>query len=74
MYRYGIENKKTTKIFSQGDAAVCPIMARANHSCKPNAEFVSRKDLGQISFHAHFTILFRRGKTSVFRTIIAAGD
>lgn len=30
----------------EGDAAVCPVMSRANHSCKPNAEFVSRKDLG----------------------------
>lgn len=25
---------------------VCPVMARANHSCRPNAEFVDRVDLG----------------------------
>ena len=30
-----------------GDAAICPIIARANHSCRPNAEFVSRPDLGR---------------------------
>ena len=30
-----------------GDAAICPIIARANHSCRPNAEFVSRPDLGK---------------------------
>lgn len=29
-----------------GDAVLCPVMARANHSCRPNAEFVTRKDLG----------------------------
>ena len=29
------------------DAVLCPIMARANHSCRPNAEFVTRKDLGK---------------------------
>ena len=25
---------------------VCPLMARANHSCRPNAEFVARIDKG----------------------------
>ena len=25
---------------------VCPLMARANHSCRPNAEFVARIDQG----------------------------
>jgi len=29
-----------------GDAALCPMMARANHSCRPNAEFTTRRDLG----------------------------
>lgn len=28
------------------DAALCPLMSRANHSCRPNAEFISRPDLG----------------------------
>jgi len=30
-----------------GDAALCPTIAMANHSCRPNAEFVSRPDLGK---------------------------
>lgn len=29
-----------------GDAAVMPVMARANHSCSPNADFVTRIDQG----------------------------
>jgi len=29
------------------DAAICPTIAMANHSCKPNAEFVTRADLGK---------------------------
>ena len=28
------------------DVVVCPLMARANHSCRPNAEFVARIDQG----------------------------
>ena len=28
------------------DVVVCPLMARANHSCRPNAEFVARIDKG----------------------------
>ena len=28
------------------DAVLCPVMARSNHSCKPNAEFITRTDLG----------------------------
>jgi len=30
-----------------GDAALFPQMAMANHSCRPNAEFVDRTDIGQ---------------------------
>ena len=38
------------------DAVLCPIMARANHSCRPNAEFVTRKDLGVNHLRAIYTI------------------
>jgi len=38
------------------DAVLCPIMARANHSCKPNAEFVPRKDLGLLQLRAMYVI------------------
>ena len=31
-------------------------MARANHSCRPNAEFVTRKDLGVNHLRAIYTI------------------
>ena len=31
-----------------GDAALCPDIARANHSCRPNAEFICRPDLGKM--------------------------
>jgi len=30
-----------------GDAVLCPVMARANHSCVPNAEFITRRDQGE---------------------------
>ena len=30
-----------------GEAGLFPVMARANHSCCPNADFVSRTDLGE---------------------------
>jgi len=30
-----------------GDICVCPTMARANHSCRPNADFYTRIDLGE---------------------------
>ena len=33
------------------DVVVCPLMARANHSCRPNAEFVARVDKGAWSYH-----------------------
>lgn len=35
---------------------VCPIMARANHSCKPNAEFVDRVDLGVNELRAMYVV------------------
>ena len=46
-----------TNAMSYGeDAVLCPIMARANHSCRPNAEFVTRKDLGVNHLRAIYTI------------------
>lgn len=38
------------------DAVLCPIMARANHSCRPNAEFVTRKDLGVQHLRAIYVV------------------
>lgn len=32
--------------FDDDTTVLCPIMARANHSCRPNSEFVARPDLG----------------------------
>jgi len=40
----------------EGDSVVCPIIARANHSCRPNAEFVPRKDLGKMLLVAMYVI------------------
>ena len=46
-----------TNAMSYGeDAVLCPIMARANHSCRPNAEFVTRKDLGLNHLRAIYPI------------------
>ena len=39
-----------------GDAAICPMIARANHSCRPNAEFVTRSDLGKKLLVAMYVI------------------
>jgi len=33
-------------VYDTDYTVVCPVMARANHSCRPNAEFVDRADLG----------------------------
>ena len=35
--------------YGDEDVCVCPVMARANHSCRPNADFVSRVDRGKLS-------------------------
>lgn len=46
-----------TNAMSYGDEAVlCPVMARANHSCRANAEFVSREDLGEQHLVANYII------------------
>lgn len=42
--------------YGDGDVCVCPVMARANHSCRPNAEFVSRVDLGKMELRAMYVI------------------
>jgi len=38
------------------DAVLCPVMARANHSCRANAEFISRTDLGEQHLVANYII------------------
>jgi len=38
------------------DVVVCPLMARANHSCRPNAEFVARLDKGVQELRAMYVI------------------
>jgi len=46
-----------TNAMAYGDGAVlCPVMARANHSCRANAEFVSREDLGEQHLVANYII------------------
>jgi len=39
-----------------GDACLCPVMARANHSCRPNAEFTTRRDLGHQRLVAMYNV------------------
>jgi len=38
------------------NVVVCPLMARANHSCRPNAEFVARVDKGVNELRAMYVI------------------
>merc|ERR1719204_3066135 len=38
------------------DVVVCPLMARANHSCRPNAEFIARIDQGVNELRAMYVI------------------
>ncbi|XP_023321787.1 uncharacterized protein LOC111696421 isoform X2 [Eurytemora carolleeae] len=40
----------------EGDAGLFPRMSRANHSCKANAEFISRRDLGVQRLVANYPI------------------
>jgi len=40
----------------EADVVVCPLMARANHSCRPNAEFVARIDKGVNELRAMYVI------------------
>jgi hypothetical protein len=51
------ENKTSLGIFYTNDmtftdesAALFPTMARANHSCTPNSDFVARHELGKSCF------------------------
>jgi len=46
-----------TNCMSWGDdISVCPVMARANHSCRPNAEFLPRFDMGVNELRASYMI------------------
>jgi len=46
----------TNCMFWGDDITVCPVMARANHSCRPNAEFLPRVDLGRNELRATYVI------------------
>jgi len=46
----------TNAMTYEDDAAICPTMARANHSCRPNSEFVARVDLGVQHLTANYII------------------
>ena len=37
-----------------GDAALFPSLAKANHSCEPNCDFISRKELGKSLNQFHY--------------------
>ena len=45
------------------DVVVCPLMARANHSCRLNAEFVARLDKGTWSYHDGHVIMPRANQS-----------
>ena len=36
--------------FIDESAALCPVMARVNHACQPNADFVCRPQMGKNKF------------------------
>ena len=40
----------------EGDVVVCPLVATANHSCRPNAQFVPRLDKGIHRSHSWMNI------------------
>lgn len=46
----------TNAMTYEDDAVLCPLMARANHSCRPNAEFISRPDLGEQHLVTNYVI------------------
>jgi len=46
----------TNSMNYDGDAALFPQLARVNHSCRSNAEFSSRVDLGEQRLVANYTI------------------
>ena len=35
----------------EGDVVICPILATANHACRPNAQFLPRLDKGCRKYH-----------------------
>ena len=66
-----------------GDAAIFPIICRANHSCVPNADFVTRGDrrvqevstpylvqLENSKFKLQFLLSFFRGKNPPVRNVM----
>lgn len=46
----------TNAMHFEEDAALCPVMARANHSCRANSEFITRADLGMQRLIANYII------------------
>jgi len=46
----------TNSMYWGEDIAVCPVMARTNHSCRPNAEFLPRIGLGVNELRAMYVI------------------
>ena len=55
----------------EGDVVVCPLVATANHSCRPNAQFVPRLDKGgkchrsQSYIHLKMVMIFKKN-TRIF--------
>jgi len=47
----------TNAMAYEDDTVLCPKMARANHSCRANAEFVARPDLGEQHLVTNYIIM-----------------
>jgi len=55
-----------------GDVCLCPTMARANHSCRPNADFYSRVDLGEMRLVA--TNIIQQGSEITICYLPSSGE
>jgi len=63
----------STNAMTYGDDAVlCPTMARANHSCRPNAEFIARPDLGEQHLVTNYMI--KEGEEITISYLSMAGE
>ena len=68
------DEKSTLGIFFTNDmnfidesAALFPVMARVNHACQPNADFVCRPQIGKNKFRNYIYIFFSE---SIYKALV----
>jgi len=64
----------TNAMAYEDDTVLCPEMARANHSCRANAEFVARPDLGEQHLVTNYMIMEGEEITINYMSMVEEGS